>query len=274
MNQIATRSAGSAVAALSNLKAGIQNVASSIVSRGGDPFLRLGRDGVWVFGQENIEVQEGSLWAVNPLSIQHGWVAWTDYDDNRKNEIVDEIMVPASDPLPLKTDLRDVGWKWAQQVSFQLRCLNGDDAGEQVMYKTTSVGGMNAIDGLLKAFRAQLERDIAHPVPVVALEVSHYTHNKWGKTYVPELRVVKWIELTDDEPEVEADPDADVKEAAPAATPKARTRASAAVPETGCVQPTAADRKAALQQALADLDNEEGTVEGEAVAPAPRRRRR
>ena len=39
------------------------------VAGGGKPLLRLLRDGIWVYGQENIEVQEGSHWAVNPMQL-------------------------------------------------------------------------------------------------------------------------------------------------------------------------------------------------------------
>src|SRR5690606_30092879 len=114
MNAIAPR-ASNAVASLSSLKSGLQNVASTIVTAGGDPFLRLLTDGTWVYGADNVEVQEGSLWALNPFSIMHGWVSWTDHPGKQANEIVGEVMVPAGQPLPAQTELRDTGWPWTQQ---------------------------------------------------------------------------------------------------------------------------------------------------------------
>lgn len=199
MNAIAP-SKGNAVAALQNLKAGLRNVISTIPSRSGDPFLRLLKDGQWVYGQENVEVEPGSRWAVNPLSIRHGYVSWTDYgEDSRKaNEIVGEMMVPVNEPLFTRDQLSNTGWDWAQQIAMQLRCVSGEDVGTQVLYKVTSVGGMGAAQKLLTAIDAQLDADIDHPVAIVELLTDHYQHKRWGKTYTPVIEVRGWASLDGD----------------------------------------------------------------------------
>lgn len=226
-NEVANRASG-AVAALTSLKSGLQNVSSTIVAAGGDPFLRLLQDGTWVYGAENIEVEEGSSWAVNPLSLKHGWVSWTDHPGKQANEIVGEVMVPMTSPLPLQTEMRDTGWPWVQQLSFDIKCLDGEDKGVQVLYKTTSVGGMAAIKTLIGKIMAQLDVAPGKPVPVIHLGSDHYSHKKYGKTFTPVLEIVDWIDMEGAGAEGEAE---DVKdtavETAPAEEPKqTRSRTS------------------------------------------------
>ncbi len=262
MSNVATRSSAStAIAALGGLKQGLQNVASTIVVAGGSPFLRMLTDGSWVYGAENIEVEEGSQWAINPFSIEHGWVSWTDHDKKSKqtNEVVGEVMVPMTSPLPPQTELRDTGWEWSQQLKFTLKCLTGEDKGEQVEYKTTSVGGMNAMKAVIAALMKQLDTDDTRPVPVVSLATDHYQHKKYGKTYTPIFEIVDWVELTDSDPEVEQeDPDSDQQTAAQ---------------ETVVV--SKADRDAAMRQVAQELKAErEAPAEDPADNAAPRRRRR
>jgi hypothetical protein len=184
-----------AVAALQHLKAGLQNVQQNIVTAGGDPFLRLLKDGSWVYGAENIEVEQGSVWAVNPVSLQHGFVSWTNHPGKQTNEIVGEVMVPMTSPLPLQSDLRDTGWDWDQQLSFQMRCTSGEDAGEQTLYKTTSVGGMSAVKKLISEIMKQLDVNPSRPVPLIELKTDSYQHKKWGLTFTPVFEVVGWASM-------------------------------------------------------------------------------
>lgn len=300
MNTLTT-GGSNAIAALSGLKQGLQNVATAIVSTGGDPYLRLMKDGIWVYGQENVEVEDKSEWAVNPLSIQHGWVAWSDYE-KKTNEVIGQVMVPANTPLPSRVALQDVvddeGNKgnWQQQISMQFQCMSGEDVGTQVLYKATSVGGMNASKGLLEAILNQLDKDIDNPVPLVLLKSDSYTHKKYGKTYVPEFDVVEWVPLDDAIKAPVADtPDSDVKaDAKTVEAQQVRTRgvpAEKAQPADDMTRAytreeldaakngtsiTADDRKAAIDAALADAASERATRR--AAAPAeeagPRRRQR
>lgn len=237
MNELTNTSAAStAVAALAGLRQGLANVRQSIPQTG-DPFLRLLKDGGWVYSAENIEVEDGSTWAVNPMSLRHGWVSWTD-NKNEKNKIVGEIMVPMTAPIPLETELRDTGWRWDRQVSFQLKCMSGEDMGEQTLYKTVSVGGMNAVSKLVGDIMAQLDKDPEHPVPIIQLLSDSYLHKVYGKTYVPVFRVVGWASMTaapdvvdyDSEGKADAAPAA-AQETAAAEAP-VRRRGSAAAQET------------------------------------------
>lgn len=231
MNQVATR-AGGAIASLQDLKSGLSNVAATLPKAGGDPILRLLQDGTWLYGAENVEVEEGSRWAINPMSLQHGYISWTDYDksDKRSNEIVGEAMVPFNQPLPGRHDLPNTGWDWTEQVSMNAKCLNGEDEGTQVVYSPTSVGGIRAVKELIAAILKQLDIDENRPVPVVELDTDHYNHKKYGKTYVPVLRIVDWLSMDgpDEAEETEAAPK---KEAKPARGRKAAAKEENAAPE-------------------------------------------
>lgn len=285
MNQL-TKAASSAVASLSNLKTGLQNVSSTITAAGGDPFLRLLTDGDWVYGAENVEVEEGSHWAINPLSLMHGYISWTDHPGKQANEVVGEVMVPMTSGLPPKTELNDTGWGWDQQLMFQLKCMDGEDVGTQVIYKTTSVGGMSACKALIAQIMKQLDVDPERPVPIIQLQSDSYTHKKWGKTYTPIFDVVKWVEMSDAGAE-EAGQKTPAQEAPePEEQPKARTRKASAKTEPkqeaetrGVPADDKSAKKAALMaelERLAAEDADEGAEEPEPTneAPQPRRRRR
>lgn len=190
-----TGGAAGAVAALSNLRKGLQNVKQTLVVKGGDPYLRLLKHGEWVFGQEDANVDDDSIWAVNPMSIQHGFIAWPPEGEGAGAGPLGEVMVPATAPLPDRGELRDVGVEWRQQFSFQMRCVDGGDKGTQVLYKVSSVGGANAVDKILSAIIEQLDNDPTHPAPVVRLDMDSYPHKKWGKTFTPVFILVGWADM-------------------------------------------------------------------------------
>lgn len=280
MNAIANRSS-SAVAALSNLKAGLTNVATSIVATGSDPYLRLLKDGSWVYGAENVEVEDKSEWAINPLSLMHGWTAWTDYK-KKANEKLGEVMVPASMPLPPRAELRKVvdednnECDWSQQLSLQFQCLTGEDEGTQVQYNTTSVGGMNAVKALINAIMRQLEVDADNPVPVVVMKSDSYQHKVYGKTYVPQFDIIDWVPLDDQikDPVKQADtPDSDTqKPQAEAQQVRSRGGDAQQTHAASTAEITDADRKAALDGAMAEAVQSRAAQGGEAE-PVRRRRR-
>lgn len=199
--QVATKNQNTAVSALASLKQGVKNVRQAIPASSTEPILRLGRDGVWVYGQENIEVEPKSLWAINPLSIHHGFVCWTDYkEDGKKNELLGEVYAPMMDaPISVKS-LQDYGWPWKPSTTVLLKCTSGDDEGTQVIYKPSSVGGANFMQRLLDAIDKQLSKDTDAIVPVVELEHDHYPHKKWGKIYVPEFRIERWATIEVESP--------------------------------------------------------------------------
>lgn len=266
MNEVVNRPAGGAIAALNALKHGIANVRQTLVTKSTNPFMKLGKDGIWCYGAENIEVENGSLWAVNVLSFEHGWVAWERGEDaDNSDGPKGEVMYPMNMPLPDKAEMKDVGAEWKYQISCELLCLNGTDKGEQALYKANSVGGTDAMDGLTKAIGAHLEEDDTTPVPVIRLGSDSYQHKKWGKTYTPVFDIVDWVPLSDQLPTV-AEP---APKAAPAAA-KPRTRsvpASKAEPAPPAEQD---DELAALERQLAEKKAAKAAAEQATVAVDPK----
>jgi hypothetical protein len=193
MNEVSTRPGATALSTdlLSKLKTGIAESRASTVIAGGKPLLRMLRDSQWVYGQRDDAVQENSSWAINPLSIAHGWCAWTNHEGGTKNTLVGEVMSPVHEPKPPRPAPVD-NWPFTEQRMFELRCMDGDDQGTEVVYKISSVGGMRAVDELLSQLQVQLGENPNYPCPVVQLMTDSYQHTKWGKIYVPIFDIVDW----------------------------------------------------------------------------------
>ena len=167
-----------------------------------NPFLKLTKQGVWLFGQDDVPVQEGSLWALNPHSLQHGYIAWGDA------EVLGEEMVGITQPRPVVSALPahtyDVKVKgkietkeasWDEQISVLMRCMAGEDEGTQVLYKTTSRGGLNAMGKYIDALMRQMDIDAAAMVAVVTLGHDSYNHKTYGAISVPILEIQEFVTL-------------------------------------------------------------------------------
>lgn len=172
---------------LTQLGQAVQRVAPS---GSADHLLRLLRDGSWVFGPDNIEPEEGSEWAINPYSFKHGYIAWAD------SKVFGEVMVPITSPLPTTAELNDAPEGWQEQIGFQLQCISGEDKGQQVAFKATSLGGKRAAQALAMAIASQASTDADNVVPVVELNVDHYTHKKYGKIYTPMFDIGRWTPIS------------------------------------------------------------------------------
>jgi hypothetical protein len=249
-NAPATRAASGALASLQNLKAGLQNVQQNI-HVGIDPILRMGRDGIWVYGQENVEVEPKSRWAVNPLSLRHGFICWKVIPEGsrEKPELLGEALVGMFQPLPDPNSLPDYGHPWEPCLAFDVKCVSGEDEGIQVLYKTSSKGGMGASKEFIGKIMKQIDDDLNHAVPVVELLSDFYDNKKYGgRTYFPVFEIIEWVsmegveasEAAGDEPEPPkaAEP---AKEQAPAPTGRRR----AAAPQEPANEPAPEPEQAA-----------------------------
>lgn len=190
MNEVMTKAANTSVAALQHLRQGLQNVRASLPSQGGETLLKYSK-GDWLIGVEQIEVEPGSQWAINPLSLYHGWVSW----DSESRTLEGEVMVPMTEAQPPKGSLPHTGFPWEEQLSLQFKCLTGEDEGEQLKFITSSKGGVATLRDLIKTIMRQLDTDPDNPCPVVLLKSSHYPHKKWGKVYTPVLEIVGWMSM-------------------------------------------------------------------------------
>lgn len=152
--------------------------------------IKMDKTGHWVFGADQTEIEDDSLWAINPFSFVHGFIAWGD------GEVLGEKMVSVSQPLP-ELDAAPPNAKkgWEAQVGLSMKCISGEDKGMEARYTTTSVGGKRAVQALAVAIATQVEKDQEKPVPVVLLKKEHYTHKSYGRIYTPVFDIQEWVSM-------------------------------------------------------------------------------
>lgn len=236
MNDIVNFPGGGVPQTSDDLLAGLATIDEDIKksSSSGVPIMRVGKQGVFVYGQEDTEVQPGSLWALNPYSIQHGWACWgTDGEG-----LLDEMYKPFNEQVPAKSTLPEMGHPWKKSYRAMLQCLNGEDKGRVAEYKTTSLGGQDFFRELVNALREQGSRDKVNIVPCLELEVSSYKHPQHGKTWIPVLNIQEWISMSGpgDEGEEAEEAEEPAQQEAAEAKPKGKSRKAAEKPaakETG-----------------------------------------
>jgi hypothetical protein len=166
---------------------GIEQTRSTITTGGGKPFLRLTRAGDYIYGPQNIDVQDGSQWAVNLAALEHGWVCWGD------GELLGQIMVDVRLPQPARPMPLE-GYPFEAQFGMGLACISGEDKGLEVIYKNNSLGYKKAFDQILADIRARYPLDQQFYWPVIELKTSSYPHKKYGQIFEPIFKVVGWAD--------------------------------------------------------------------------------
>ena len=175
--------------AVSTLSSALRSIQAE-VGPSGVVILKMDKTGHWVFGADQTEVEDGAVWAVNPFSFVHGFIAWGD------GEVLGEKMTSVSNPLPELDEAPPSAKKgWETQVGMSLKCISGEDKGMEARFTTTSVGGKRAVQTLAVALAEQVEKDQSKPVPVVRLKKDHYAHKSYGKIYTPVFEVVEWVSM-------------------------------------------------------------------------------
>jgi hypothetical protein len=143
-----------------------------------------------VFGADQTEVEDDSLWAVNPFGFLHGYIAWGD------GEVLGEKMTSVAQPLPELPEAPPGAKKgWELQVGLSMKCISGEDTGMEARYTTTSIGGKKAVQALAVMIAEQVGKDQAKPVPVVELKKEHYQHKSFGRIYTPVFGVKEWMSM-------------------------------------------------------------------------------
>ena len=173
--------------AVSSLATSLRSIATD-VGPAGVVILKMDKTGHWVFGADQTEVEDDAIWAINPFSFVHGFIAWGD------GEVLGEKMASVSQPLP-ELEVAPAAAKrgWETQVGMSLKCLTGEDKGMEARFTTTSVGGKRAVQALAVALAEQVEKDQTKPVPVIKLKKDHYAHKSYGKIYTPVFNVIEWV---------------------------------------------------------------------------------
>jgi hypothetical protein len=192
---VAPAPSGGALTSLEALGKTLNVDMTSVIGGAGTPMLSFKRDGngTWMYGQKRTVVEDGSSWAVNPLTFKRGYICFS--NDNR---VVGEHLLFVGQPMPDITELPDKGFEWHVQWAVGLKCTNGTDAGTEVVYKPTTVGGIQAIAGLLEKVRDRLNggQHDGKVSPIVNLEKDNYQNSQYGKIWIPVLTVVDWMPLS------------------------------------------------------------------------------
>ena len=239
--------------------------ASTILSGSGTPLLRMLKSGSWVFGMENEEVQGGSRWIVNPMSLAHGYCCWVETAGNDKNKLKGEVMVSITKPKPALPPPIE-GTPYKEQRAFNLKCYDGEDAGTEVTYKTNSDGGMKAFDKLILAIQQRLVADPLHCCPVLVLGAESYDHPKWGETWKPIFDIAGWSDMNGNL----AGQQAQVAPAKPAEPPPApRSRKAAIAPEEATAAAPSEPEPAPAPAAVRTRTRKAPVEAAPAPAPAP-----
>ena len=194
-NEVATVSftgANLAKIDISTLKQGFDSASARIQeSQGNTQFLKMTKQtGEWVYGKEDIEVEPNSRWAINPLSLEMGFIAW-----GGGGKPLGKLMRSIFKPPIRREELQDVGKEWDDNVAFQLKCMSGEDVGVSLEYTQNSKGGQEAFAEIFKAIQNRLTENPASIVPVVVMKSTNYKHPDWGLTYKPVFEIVDWMGL-------------------------------------------------------------------------------
>jgi len=188
---------------ISELQSGLSRVKDfSAKSSASHPFIKMGKDGRWTFGSDEIEIEEGSEWAINPQSFTTGYSAFDDAGNRTGEEM--RLM---SEPPVLMSELPHVVGKWMPQIGMQMKCLTGEDSDTEALYYARSRGGLNAVTKLLEEVFTRIEKKDPLCVPVVALKNDSYKHKKYGKIYTPVLEIVDWLDIDEVQESPEPEPE-------------------------------------------------------------------
>ena len=85
--------------------------------------------GIWTFGQKRTIVEDGSSWAVNPRTFQRGFVCFDDDNKVRRAALAGQPADARRHGTPRQ------GFQWQEQWAVNMKCINGADAGKEVVFK-------------------------------------------------------------------------------------------------------------------------------------------
>ena len=183
---------------------------TAVAVPGGDPYSSYGakvgvqgnfltfKNGEFLYGQDAKELPIGTKLAANMPGLRIGWRRWWD------DQVTDDFTELLTDQRPIAPrntlgDLDESLWKRDQsgrpfdpwQLTNVLELVDGE--GERYIYSTGSKGGINAIGRLCKEY-GKLYRQRPGQIPIIELGNDHYMHKEYGKTYVPDFKIVGWTD--------------------------------------------------------------------------------
>lgn len=157
---------------------------------GGAAFLKLRKnDGLWVYGQEEIECEDGARWLLDSTSLCQGYIDW--HQGRPAGERMAVLGQPPVNPADLPPAQGKNGWE--KQVGFGVICLDGEDKGVQIVYKTNTDGGKRAYNAVFDAIKARALAQLPRN-PIIFLKEDSYTHAEYGKIFKPVFEIVGWVD--------------------------------------------------------------------------------
>lgn len=160
-------------------------------------FLKMDKSGHWVFGVDRDEVEAGSLWAVNPFSFVHGYVAWGMGTALGEKTVAITEAKPEMGAAP---NGAEKGWEY--QMGMSLKCTSGVDKDLDARFMTTSLGGKRALQEFAAEVANQIDKDPSKPVPIVRLKNSDYMHKLYSRLYNPVFEIKNWTSMEGEAAEV------------------------------------------------------------------------
>jgi hypothetical protein len=160
------------------------------------PYLRMGKDGMWAYGADMVEVEKGSLWAINPFSMEMGFIAWGEKNTKDDGVIMGHKMALIADgeaAAVQRGSLPEVGAPWTPCVAFNAMRITGEDEGTMVKYEANSLSGREAFASVLGLVSKAVVSNDDKVVPIITLESTHYIHKKHGKIYTPIFNVKRMV---------------------------------------------------------------------------------
>jgi hypothetical protein len=221
---------GTAIASIAALGSMLERVdLSSGGGGGGMPMLFFkaraepGRN--WVYGQKQLVLEPGVHVAVNPTSFRWGRVAFD--NDNKPTERLCSVGLP----MP---ENPDDGRDWTPQWTAAVKVTTGPDSGAEFVFKSNTVGGIDALKGLINEVRTRITggRHDGNVVPIVELGHDSYQHPQYGRIATPVLKLVGWMPFDGPSP-----PPGQAKPPLPSSPPPAPAAAAAEAPRGGGDQP-------------------------------------
>jgi hypothetical protein len=165
----------------------------------GAPLLKFSKQGEFALSDVEM-VPAGTRCIAHCDLMEIGWIKWVDgrpSGDSKVGLVADGFIPPRKSDLP---DRDETQWEiedgeprdpWAFQMSVPLTLL---DAGrETYKFAIGSKGGLRCLSGLTRAYgkRVQAKGDAAG-LPIIELRPDSYKHKKYGKIFVPTMRIVNW----------------------------------------------------------------------------------
>lgn len=165
----------------------------------GKALLKLTKAGVWVFGADNEAIDTSRPLIANPASIASGFVAWYEgkIEGERMQPVsqgpIDASLLPQVNSGSVPPGKKaPSGRGWEPQSSIDL--ITDDETPLQLIYKTSSRGGMMGLLNLAGEIAFGLDENPERAFPLVELGTDHYIHKEYGKVYTPVLSIVGWLD--------------------------------------------------------------------------------